>query len=32
MPAVLSAVDADLTLGELGGCFRDTLGGWHFPL
>ncbi|CAN5752140.1 methylmalonyl-CoA mutase family protein [soil metagenome] len=32
MPAVLNAVDSDLTLGELGGCFRDTLGNWHFPL
>jgi methylmalonyl-CoA mutase N-terminal domain/subunit len=32
MPAVLDAVDADVTLGELGRVFRDELGGWEFPL
>ncbi|GLZ36281.1 methylmalonyl-CoA mutase [Lentzea sp. NBRC 105346] len=32
MPAVLRAVDADVTLGELGRTFRDELGRWEFPL
>lgn len=32
MPAVLEAVDADVTLGELGRTFRNALGRWHFPL
>jgi len=32
MPAVLDAVDADATLGELGRTFRDSLGRWQFPL
>ncbi|WP_327044182.1 methylmalonyl-CoA mutase family protein [Microbispora sp. NBC_01189] len=32
MPAVLDAVDADVTLGELGRVFRDELGRWEFPL
>jgi methylmalonyl-CoA mutase N-terminal domain/subunit len=32
MPAVLEAVDADVTLGEFGDCFRDALGTWQFPL
>ncbi|HEX6340882.1 acyl-CoA mutase large subunit family protein [Umezawaea sp.] len=32
MPPVLAAVDADVTLGELGGLFRDELGRWEFPL
>jgi methylmalonyl-CoA mutase N-terminal domain/subunit len=32
MPAVLEAVDADATLGELGRTFRDSLGRWDFPL
>ena len=32
MPAVLGAVEADVTLGELGRTFRDTLGRWDFPL
>ncbi|QFZ21196.1 methylmalonyl-CoA mutase family protein [Saccharothrix syringae] len=32
MPAVLAAVDADVTLGELGRVFRDELGRWEFPL
>lgn len=32
MPAVLAAVDADVTLGELGLVFRDELGRWEFPL
>ena len=32
MPAVLSAVAADATLGEIGTVLRDNLGRWHFPL
>jgi methylmalonyl-CoA mutase N-terminal domain/subunit len=32
MPHVLRAVDADVTLGELGRTFRDSLGRWEFPL
>lgn len=32
MPAVIAAVDADVTLGELGTTFRDALGRWDFPL
>jgi methylmalonyl-CoA mutase N-terminal domain/subunit len=32
MPAVIEAVDADVTLGELGTTFRDALGRWDFPL
>ena len=32
LPAVLEAVDADATLGEIGRTFRDTLGRWDFPL
>lgn len=32
MPAVLDAVAARATLGELGATFRDTLGRWEFPL
>ena len=32
MPAVLSAVAADATLGEVGTVLRDSLGRWHFPL
>ncbi len=32
MPLVLDAVDADVTLGELGETFRSTLGTWQFPL
>jgi methylmalonyl-CoA mutase N-terminal domain/subunit len=32
MPAVLAAVAADATLGEIGTIMRDRLGRWHFPL
>jgi methylmalonyl-CoA mutase, N-terminal domain len=32
MPAALAAVEADVTLGELGLVFRDELGRWEFPL
>ncbi len=32
MPAVLGAVAADATLGEVGTVLRDRLGRWHFPL
>ena len=32
MPAVLAAVAADATLGEVGTVLRDSLGRWHFPL
>ena len=32
MPAVLAAVGADATLGEVGTVLRDSLGRWHFPL
>jgi methylmalonyl-CoA mutase, N-terminal domain len=32
MPAVIEAIDADATLGELGRTFRDALGRWQFPL
>lgn len=32
LPAVLEAIDADITLGELGRVFRDELGRWEFPL
>ncbi len=32
MPYVLRAVEADVTLGELGETFRDTFGRWEFPL
>ncbi len=32
MPLVLEAVDAEVTLGELGETFRSTLGTWRFPL
>jgi len=32
MPAVLRAVDADATLGEIGHTFRESLGRWVFPL
>jgi methylmalonyl-CoA mutase N-terminal domain/subunit len=32
MPAVIGAVAADATLGEIGAVLRDTLGRWHFPL
>ena len=32
VPAVVEAVDADATLGELGRTFRDALGRWEFPL
>jgi methylmalonyl-CoA mutase N-terminal domain/subunit len=32
MPAVIDAVDAEATLGEMGRTFRDTLGRWVFPL
>ena len=32
MPAVLAAVAADATLGEVATVLRDSLGRWHFPL
>jgi methylmalonyl-CoA mutase N-terminal domain/subunit len=32
MPALLRAVAADATLGEIGTVLRDHLGRWHFPL
>lgn len=32
LPHVLRAVDADVTLGELGRTFRDSFGRWDFPL
>jgi methylmalonyl-CoA mutase N-terminal domain/subunit len=32
MPAVLDAVAADATLGEVGTVLRDSLGRWLFPL
>jgi methylmalonyl-CoA mutase N-terminal domain/subunit len=32
MHAVLTAVDADATLGEIGHTFRESLGRWVFPL
>jgi methylmalonyl-CoA mutase, N-terminal domain len=32
MPAVVAAVAADATLGEIGTVLRDSLGRWHFPL
>jgi methylmalonyl-CoA mutase N-terminal domain/subunit len=32
VPAVIEAVATDVTLGELGRTFRDTLGRWEFPL
>jgi methylmalonyl-CoA mutase N-terminal domain/subunit len=32
MPAVIGAVAADATLGEIGTVLRDSLGRWHFPL
>ncbi|HEX3605397.1 MAG TPA: methylmalonyl-CoA mutase family protein [Candidatus Dormibacteraeota bacterium] len=32
MPAVLGAVDAEVTLGEIGRSLRETLGRWVFPL
>jgi methylmalonyl-CoA mutase N-terminal domain/subunit len=32
MPAVVGAVAADATVGEVGTVLRDSLGRWHFPL
>ncbi len=32
MPAVVSAVAAEATVGEVGTVLRDNLGRWHFPL
>jgi methylmalonyl-CoA mutase N-terminal domain/subunit len=32
MPAVVAAVAAEATVGEVGTVLRDNLGRWHFPL
>ena len=32
MPAMLEAVDADVTLGEIGEVFRDAFGEWDAPI
>jgi methylmalonyl-CoA mutase N-terminal domain/subunit len=32
MPAVISAVAAEATVGEVGTVLRDNLGRWQFPL
>ena len=32
MPPMLDAVDADVTLGEIGDVFRDVFGDWEIPI
>ncbi|MCC6707603.1 MAG: acyl-CoA mutase large subunit family protein [Gammaproteobacteria bacterium] len=32
MPAMMAAVDADATVGEIGAVFRDCFGDWHIPI
>jgi len=32
MPAMMTAVDADVTLGEIGNVFRDVYGDWDTPI
>jgi len=32
MPAMMAAVDADVTLGEIGNVFRDVYGDWETPV
>jgi methylmalonyl-CoA mutase N-terminal domain/subunit len=32
MPAMMAAVDADATVGEIGAVFRDCYGDWHVPI
>ncbi len=32
MPAMLEAVDADVTVGEIGDVFRETFGDWNVPI
>ncbi len=32
MPAVIAAVGADVTLGEIGKAFRSVMGTWEYPL
>ena len=32
MPAMLEALDADVTLGEVGAVFRDAFGSWDVPI
>jgi len=32
MPAMMEAVDADVTLGEIGNLFRDVYGDWETPI
>jgi methylmalonyl-CoA mutase N-terminal domain/subunit len=32
MPAMMAAVDADATVGEIGTVFRDCFGDWHIPI
>ena len=32
LPAMMAAVDADATLGEIGGVFREVFGDWDTPI
>ena len=32
MPSMLEAVDAEVTLGEIGTVFRDAFGSWDTPV
>ncbi len=32
MPSMLEALDAEVTLGEVGTVFRDTFGNWEAPV
>ena len=32
LPAMMAAVDADATVGEIGAVFRDCYGDWHVPI
>ena len=32
MPAMLDAVDADVTLGEIGDVYRTVFGDWNTPI
>jgi methylmalonyl-CoA mutase N-terminal domain/subunit len=32
MPAMLDAVAADVTLGEIGDIFRERFGDWQVPI
>lgn len=32
MPAMMDALDAEVSLGEIGDCFRDVFGDWDTPI